>query len=392
MGLLDQYFDPEMMAAVKSMNQLSEEDKIRARNAALGQMGFAMLANNRGQSSGQAMGNALGHGGMAFNQTYQGTLDEAKQNQMQQFQMAGSLQKMQQEQAKRQRIMEFRNGLPEQDRGIFDMAPDKYIENMPRFQKQQLVEVADPNEPLRTQKQWMRPGETSGVVAGNGPMPEILDPRVQGAKQRIAAAGAARTHINMPPMESEEQKALGKDLAEQYSTTQKTAMSSSGLINKLNRAEQLMQGINTGKLAPAATEVASLAESLGIKLDPKLPQKQAFSALSNELALRAKNAGGENLMPGAMSEADRVFLQQMSPSMSNTPEGNRLIIETNKRLAKRDIEIAKMARDYRNKNRTLNGFAEELSSFSENNPLFSDIAPKGNSGAPNGGFKIIGVR
>ena len=197
MGLLDQYFDPEMMAAVKSMNQLSEEDKIRARNAALGQMGFAMLANNRGQSSGQAMGNALGHGGMAFNQAYQGTLDEAKQNQMQQFQMAGSLQKMQQEQAKRQRIMEFRNGLPEQDRGIFDMAPDKYIENMPRFQKQQLVEVADPNEPLRTQKQWMRPGETSGVVAGVGAMPEILDPRVQSAKRSIAAAGRSVQSTNV---------------------------------------------------------------------------------------------------------------------------------------------------------------------------------------------------
>ena len=197
MGLLDQYFDPEMMAAVKSMNQLSEEDKIRARNAALGQMGFAMLANNRGQSSGQAMGNALGHGGMAFNQAYQGTLDEAKQNQMQQFQMAGSLQKMQQEQAKRQRIMEFRNGLPEQDRGIFDMAPDKYIENMPRFQKQQLVEVADPNEPLRTQKQWMRPGETSGVVAGVGAMPEILDPRVQEAKRSIAAAGRSVQSTNV---------------------------------------------------------------------------------------------------------------------------------------------------------------------------------------------------
>lgn len=197
MGLLDQYFDPEMMAAVKSMNQLSEEDKIRARNAALGQMGFAMLANNRGASSGQAMGNALGHGGMVFNQTYQGQIDEAKQNQMQQFQMAGSLQKMQQEQAKRQRIMEFRNGLPEQDRGIFDMAPDKYIENMPRFQKQQLVEVADPNEPLRTQKQWMRPGETSGVVAGVGAMPEILDPRVQEAKRSIAAAGRSVQSTNV---------------------------------------------------------------------------------------------------------------------------------------------------------------------------------------------------
>ena len=197
MGLLDQYFDPATLEAAKQFGQPSEEDKIRARNAALGQMGFAMMANNRGHSAGQAFGNAFGNGGMAFNQAYQGSLDEAKQNQMQQFKMAGSLQGMQQEAAKRQRIAEFRNGLPEADRGIFDMAPDKFIESMPRFQKQQLVEVADPNEPLRTQKQWMRPGETSGVVAGNGPMPEILDPRVQEAKQKIAAAGRSTQNTNV---------------------------------------------------------------------------------------------------------------------------------------------------------------------------------------------------
>lgn len=362
MGLLDQFGDfiktPEGIGLLSGL----------AGYAANAQRGTPI--NNLGRG---AMTGVMGYNN-AINQQEQlaegAQMRDYRKSQMEQLQ-ATALDK----QRRALMMQNYRDTLPEADRGIFDMAPDKYIESMPRFQKQQLVEVADPNEPLRTQKQWMRPGETSGVVAGSGAMPEILDPRVQAAKRAIAAAGASRTNVNMPPIESEEQKALGKDLAEQYSTTQKTAMSSSGLLNKLNRAEQLMQGINTGKLAPAANEVAAVAESFGIKLDPKLPQKQAFSALSNELALRAKNAGGENLMPGAMSEADRTFLQQMSPSMSNTHEGNRLIIETNKRLAKRDVEIAKMAREYRNKNRTLNGFAEELANFSDKNPLFKDIQP-----------------
>lgn len=362
MGLLDQFGDfiktPEGIGLLSGL----------AGYAANAQRGTPI--NNLGRG---AMTGVMGYNN-AINQQEQlaegAQMRDYRKSQMEQLQ-ATALDK----QRRALMMQNYRDSLPEADRGIFDMAPDKYIESMPRFQKQQLVEVADPNEPLRTQKQWMRPGETSGVVAGSGAMPEILDPRVQAAKRAIAAAGASRTNVNMPPIESEEQKALGKDLAEQYSTTQKTAMSSSGLLNKLNRAEQLMQGINTGKLAPAANEVAAVAESFGIKLDPKLPQKQAFSALSNELALRAKNAGGENLMPGAMSEADRTFLQQMSPSMSNTHEGNRLIIETNKRLAKRDVEIAKMAREYRNKNRTLNGFAEELANFSDKNPLFKDIQP-----------------
>lgn len=309
MGLLDQYFDPEMMAAVKSMNQLSEEDKIRARNAALGQMGFAMLANNRGASSGQAMGNALGHGGMAFNQTYQGQIDEAKQNQMQQFQMAGSLQKMQQEQAKRQRIMEFRNGLPEQDRGIFDMAPDKYIENMPRFQKQQLVEVADPNEPLRTQKQWMRPGETSGVVAGVGAMPEILDPRVQEAKRSIAAAGRSVQSTNVfnnTKDDFKNERDLRNDFAglpttKAFKETQsaydqiKVAIKKESPAGDLAAATKIMKILDPGSvvreselgMAMAATgamdRVSNYADMVikGTKLTPS--QRKDFGELSSQL-------------------------------------------------------------------------------------------------------------
>ena len=150
MGLLDQYFDPEMMAAVKSMNQLSEEDKIRARNAALGQMGFAMLANNRGQSSGQAMGNALGHGGMAFNQAYQGTLDEAKQNQMQQFQMAGSLQKMKKDQEQQQRE------LANQDLYMKSLQqftnPQPVAQQLPKVSPKSYLDISTPEARAHIQK------------------------------------------------------------------------------------------------------------------------------------------------------------------------------------------------------------------------------------------------
>ena len=53
-----------------------------------------------------------------------------------------------------------------------------------------------------------------------------------------------------------------------------------------------------------------------------------------------------------------------------------MIIETLQRKAKRDIDVAKMAREYRQKNKTHNGFSEELAAWSEKNPLFEDLAPK----------------
>lgn len=65
--------------------------------------------------------------------------------------------------------------------------------------KQQLVEVADPKDPLRTIKQWMRPGETTGTIAGYGTLPEILDPRVEAARERVAAAGKSSTTVNNFP-------------------------------------------------------------------------------------------------------------------------------------------------------------------------------------------------
>lgn len=311
-------------------------------------------------------------------------------NQLRQMQQLQALQKMQEEAQQRQRMQAYRATLPEQDQGVFDLAPQDYIKNLPLFQKPQLVQIADPKEPLRNMNVWLKPGQVAeqGTVAGVGPMPEILDPRVQGAKRSIAAAGAARNNVILPPMESEEQKALGKDLAEQYSGIQKSGMTASGTLNNLNRMESLLKGMETGKLTPTAMQIAGLADSIGIKIDPKLGDKQAAAALANELALRAKNMGGENLMPGAMSDPDRRFLVEMVPSLANTPGGNQLILETMRRKARRDIDVSRMAREYRKKNKTLDGFSEELAAWSERNPLFSDMQPAKEQQE----FKIIGVR
>lgn len=94
----------------------------------------------------------------------------------------------------------FRLGLPESDRGLFDVAPEKFVENAPQFQKPQLIEVADPQDPLRTIKVWAKPGQTSdqGTIAGRGQLPEILDPRVRAAKEGIARAGRSDTTIKPP--------------------------------------------------------------------------------------------------------------------------------------------------------------------------------------------------
>ncbi len=140
---------------------------------------------------------------------------------------------------------------------------------------------------------------------------------------------------------------------------------------KYDRMDQLLSGIQTGKIVPAMTNIQSIADSLGISVDKTLPAKQAFQALSGEVALSLRNPSDGAGMPGALSDRDLSFLQSMTPDLGKTTEGNKLIIQTARKLAKRDQDVAKMAREYRKKNGQFDeGFFDQLAAYSEKNQLF----------------------
>jgi hypothetical protein len=200
-----------------------------------------------------------------------------------------------------------------------------------------------------------------------------------GAKAAIAKAGASSVNVTAT-QEKEESKAVGKFLGEQYADIQKAGIGAQAKLDRAARMEQLLATINTGKFEGAKKEAAAIGQAFGITIDPNLGDKEAFEALSNQLALEARNPSGGAGMPGAMSDKDREFLQQITPNLTKTPEGNRKIIETAKKLAKRDADVARMSREYRKKSGTLDeGFFEELRQFSERTPLFGKPAAKPSS-------------
>lgn len=197
------------------------------------------------------------------------------------------------------------------------------------------------------------------------------------AKQK---AGAANTTIDMR-QGSEEAKVVGRGFGEEYLKTQSAGTAAQSSLNRINRLGQLLEGVDTGKFAPLGLEVAKAGQALGLKIDPNVSNKEAAMALSNEIALQLRNPSGGAGMPGAMSDADRNFLSSMVPGIEKTPEGRRMIMESARKLAQRDIEVARMAREYRKKNGSLDeGFYDELAKFSEANPLFQQAAQQpGNS-------------
>lgn len=288
------------------------------------------------------------------------------------------------------------------DESLIDPVTMRPVFQSPLQPKYHVVEgnlVAEPTQPgapvnpaYTAPAKPAAPTELARLQAERAALPPG-DPRIAQYNAAIAKATthqpSASNNVTIK-QEGAEAGAVGKEFGEQFSTLQKAAMAANTKLSKLDRMESLLNGVSTGKLTPAGTEIAALADSLGMKIDKNLGNKQAAQALSSEIALELRNPSGGAGMPGAMSDKDREFLQSMTPSLSQTPEGNKLIIESARKLAKRDQEVAKLARDYRQKTGHMDeGFYNELQQFADNNPLFT---PKRRaSDKALSGFRVLGA-
>lgn len=346
-------------------------------------------------SLGQTLGQA-GEAGMGAQRQAQNDMLHQSQVGMQQqmmgmqFQQAQEAMRMKAQQEKA--INDFAMTLPPEKQAIFRANPSAYIQEMnkkyvvggslvpgnggaPLFtapEKPTFQQVPVDGKPGVSQGMWLKPGEATGVAVGGQKMPEILNPQVQAAKVAVAKAGKPdiNTQVTLK-QEGEEAKTVGKFFGDNYADIQKAGMSANGKIARVDRLNQLLQNVDTGKLTPAGTEIAKYAQSVGLKIDPNVGNKEAAQALSNEMALELRNPAGGAGMPGAMSDKDREFLVSMTPGLSTTPEGRKQITETMRKLAQRDQQVATMAREYRQKNGSMDeGFYKKLQDFSNANPLF----------------------
>jgi hypothetical protein len=187
-----------------------------------------------------------------------------------------------------------------------------------------------------------------------------------------------QVNSNMPPLESEEQKQVGRYYGERFSSMQDSGIKAAGGIARLERLDQLLDQVNTGAFADNMLSLKKAAKAVGVDLDAMgvrddVAPAEAANALANEMALELRNPAGGAGMPGAMSDKDREMLQSMTPSLTQTPEGRKLLIDARKRLYKREQQVAQRARSYRQKNGRLDeGFFDELAQWSEQNPLYSN--------------------
>ena len=191
--------------------------------------------------------------------------------------------------------------------------------------------------------------------------------------------------VQMGPEQTEFDKGLGREGAQAYTGLQKAARIAIDKRSRLDMMSKMLDGIETGRGEPTIMEMKKLANTFlpGSALKSlvdidKLAPQEAFQSLTNAFALELRNTAEGSGMPGNMSDADREFLVDQAPTLSKTKGGNRLVIEVWKRRAQRDIDVAKLADDFRIKHGSLTpkdkpSFESHLRNWSEQHPLFQDM-------------------
>lgn len=175
------------------------------------------------------------------------------------------------------------------------------------------------------------------------------------------------------PKPGDEMTPAQKQMSEQYGkdavTYRQGMISGNKTLATLNQMEKLINDPNfySGSGAELVTKAKQAASAIGLAVPEGAQANEVFDALSKKLTLDANNG---SLGPG-VSNADVMFLQQQNASLGHTPEGNKMLIGMAKAVAKRNVEIGKMATAYAKEHGQLDvGFDEKVQAYAEQNPLF----------------------
>jgi hypothetical protein len=186
-------------------------------------------------------------------------------------------------------------------------------------------------------------------------------------QQMKARSGATNIDMKGP---SKYDEVLNTELAKRAIAIEDgatTARKSLGTL-KLMESAIASPGFYSGTGAGSVANLKRVATALGLPGADGIDSIESFNAMSRQAAL---DAMGGSLGAG-FSNADRGFVEQQVANLENTPQGNKALIDIQRATAKRQIEIARLARAYAEKNegRIDGGFYERLSQWAEQNPMF----------------------
>lgn len=334
MGLLDSVFDPETMAAVKQLNQPSEDQMRQARNNALMSAGFSMMMNNGGVNRNQALFNALGNGGMAGMGAYGQSMHEASQQNQQQLEQGLAVRKLLEEQKMKQAQQDAIAQLPQAD--------------------QQAIMAGVPYKDMwaeRNKGYTLAPGEKRFAggqeVAGLDAKPELkdgyiisdgnggwkIDPTLYDAALKVKATGAPK--ISVPVNVNTEKTWAGnvaEGLAKNDVAALEAAQTAGERIQNARRVRNLLEqnpitgtGAEWRLSANKALATAGLIDGQQVKTTEDLASILANQTLD---AVKTSGLGAGN----GFTDKDRQFLERAKSGNLEINAGSlRTLAELNER-------------------------------------------------------------
>ena len=353
--------DPYAEAEQKAQDQQTAFQGMKDNLPALGLiMGLSMLARNNGtRSVGQLIGQAGGDALSAY-----GTWRKMEDIKAQQKQL-DDIAKEEREYGRSQDAI--RNDMAERR---LSMEQAKMAQDM-AMQRQRLGMAA---AELALRRQNAMAGDYK-LTTING-LPVVVDSKtgkVSVAPKEILdqaqAAGGAAIDYNNPAVKKflEDQ---GKNASDFVSGLYKQDLAADAALTDLSRLEDAAGKIYTGKGGEAVQVLRQFLSPLGITAREDAAAGELLQSITNKMAIQARQLFGG--MPGALSDRDMQILLSTQPSLSNTREGNMMIIDMQRKLYKRQKDIANLAREYQKKHGyvDMDGFTAVVKDFANKNSLF----------------------
>ena len=188
---------------------------------------------------------------------------------------------------------------------------------------------------------------------------------------RMDAVGSGELVSVHTGEQSKFDQTVGEGFAKDFLAAVKDGAKARQQMNQIDQLETLMKNMGGGKLTPTGYEIASYAASMGLNINKEMGNADAAATILNKMALDLRSTAEGSGMPGSLSDSDREFLRSMTPGLEKTPEGRAKLFSYYRKVYGRQIEIARMAIDYKKKNGKVDeGFYSQLDEFSQKNPLF----------------------
>ena len=192
-------------------------------------------------------------------------------------------------------------------------------------------------------------------------------------EQAIKASGPGG--INIGGTEKEYDKRMGGSFADkeiainEASTNATETLTTVRMMKDIAMQPNFLSGSGSDGVLQANKFFTRLFGSNTDVSDTSLANQEAFKSLSNQLIL--KNLGGS--LGVGVSNADLAFIQTTVPTINNTKEGIKQMLNIQEKLAMRQIQISQLAMKWRSENSGKMLTSEwdmYLNTWKEANPLF----------------------